>query len=67
MIVWCMTVALSYRLLKRDQLVNVLSHSTRSIHAVRRNVPRAQPEHDESGTDRAGRSVCVKRQHLVKR
>lgn len=59
MIVLCMTVALSYRLLKGDQPVNVLSHSTRSIHAVRRNKLRAQPEHDTSGTDRAGCSVGV--------
>jgi len=56
---FCMSVALSCRTLKGDQLVNVLNHSTRGIRAVRRNMPRAQPECDVSPTDRTGCSVQV--------
>lgn len=37
-------VALSCRMLKEDQLVNMLSHSTGGTHAVRSSMPRAQPK-----------------------
>lgn len=61
MFVFFMSVAVSCGLLKEDLLVNVLSHGTRGTHAVRRNMPRAQPKHDVSGTDRAGaESECEK-------
>lgn len=56
---FCMSVALSCSILKGDQLINVLSHGTRDIHAVGRNMPRAEPERDVSGTDRTGCSVKV--------
>lgn len=61
------SVAFSCRILKEDQVVNMLSHGTRGTHAVRRNMPRAQPKLDVRGTDRTGCRVRVWKGNVQKK